>query len=75
LRELDIHAATTFPASPFALHAQSKNEISLGGVPPPKFTEHNFRSALISGRGAVHSVIRIEMGAGRAKRDIGSKAH
>ncbi|MBA3023314.1 MAG: hypothetical protein KJ572_09220 [Gammaproteobacteria bacterium] len=75
MRELEIKAATTFPASPFALNAQSKNEISLGGFPPSKFTEHDFRPALMSGCGAVHPVIRIETKTGRAKRENGSKAH
>jgi hypothetical protein len=62
LRELDIQAATTFPASSFALNAQSQNEILLGGFPPSKFTEQDFRSILVSGRGAAYSAIRIARG-------------
>ncbi|MBU0689213.1 MAG: hypothetical protein KJ850_06695 [Gammaproteobacteria bacterium] len=64
--ELDIQEATTFPASLFAQNAQLKNEISLGGVPPSKFTEHDFRSAEMPDRDVVHSVIRAEAKAGRA---------
>ncbi|MFH2135308.1 MAG: hypothetical protein ABII81_09050 [Pseudomonadota bacterium] len=69
--ELDIQAATTFPASNFALNAQLKNEISLGGVPPSKFTEHDSRSTVMLDREVVHSVIRIEAKAGHAHTRYG----
>ena len=64
--ELNIQEATTFPASSFALKAQLNNEISLGGISPSKFTEHNFPSAVMPRRGVVHSAIRIEAKTGRA---------
>ncbi|MBU1215468.1 MAG: hypothetical protein KKA63_09555 [Gammaproteobacteria bacterium] len=66
MRELDIQEATKFPVSPFALGAQLKNEIPLGGFPPSKFTEHFFWPILMTGQGVVHSVIRSEARTGRA---------
>jgi hypothetical protein len=71
LRELDIKEATTFPALPFALNAQLKNEIFLGGTPPSKFTEHNFRSTVMSGHDAAQPNIRIEakVGVHKSKSD------
>ncbi|MDD2699843.1 MAG: hypothetical protein PHH36_01265 [Sideroxydans sp.] len=66
MRELDIQETATFPALPFALNAQLKNEIFLGGTSPSKFTEQNFRSAAVSARDAVHSFFRIEAKTGNA---------